>query len=293
MSRAIVICAACLVSLVFWSRSRLKSGDRPILNLTLFKQKSFAVAFMLLFTLGFSLYSTTVLIPQFVQTLLGYTAELAGFAMSPGGVTIMLMMPVVGLLITRVDPRAMITFGVLILATSMLLMHADMSLGMSFKTVVWLRVYQSVSLAFLFIPINTIAYNNIPRSQNNDVSGLSNLARNIGGSVGTSFVATMLARRSQNHQNALVQHMTCGDVSFQDRINSLAGFLQNNAGPGSGSHIDAMNAAQGNIYNQLHAQSQMLAYLDIISILGVFCMVMVPLVWIVPKPKGGADAPAH
>ncbi len=289
----IILCAGCLVGLVFWSLSRLKQGDRPILNLTLFKQKSFAVSFVLLFTLGFALYSTTVLIPQYVQTLLGYTAELAGLVISPGGITIMLMMPVVGLLITRVDSRAMITFGFLILATSMLVMHQYMALDSSFKTIMWLRIYQSISLAFLFIPINTIAYNNIPRSQNNDVSGLSNLARNIGGSVGTSFVATMLARRSQNHQNVLVQHMTRGDGSFQGRIDSLTSFLQSGNGPGSGSHLDAMSAAQGNLYNQLHNQAQMLAYLDIIAILAVFCMVMVPLVWIVPKPKGGGDAPAH
>ena len=289
----ICVCVIALVGLVVWSLSRLKKGDRPILNLTLFKQKSFAVAFVLLFTLGFALYSTTVLIPQFVQTLLGYTAELAGLAMSPGGLTIMLMMPIVGLLITRVDPRVMITFGFFILATSLFTMHQYLSLGASFKTVMWLRIYQSVSLAFLFIPINTIAYNNIPRSQNNDVSGLSNLARNIGGSVGTSFVATMLARRSQNHQNAMVQHLSAGDSALQQRVNSLAGFLQNSTGPGSGSHTDAMAAAQGNVYNMLHGQSQMLAYLDIIAIMAVFCMVVIPLVWIVPKPKGGGDAPAH
>ncbi len=289
----IIVCTVCLVSLVFWSLSRLKAGDRPILNLTLFKQKSFAVAFMLLFTLGFALYSTTVLIPQLVQTLLGYTAELAGLAMSPGGVAIMLMMPVVGILITRVDPRAMITFGFLVLSASLLTMHQYLSLNSSFKAVMWLRVFQSISLAFLFIPINTIAYTNIPQAQNNDVSGLSNLARNIGGSVGTSFVATMLARRSQNHQNALVQHLTAGSSALQQRLQSLAGFLQNAAGPGSGNNTDAMSAAQGNIYNQLHSQSQMLAYLDIIAIMAVFCMVMVPLVWIVPKPKAGGDVPAH
>ena len=289
----IIVCAAALVGLVFWSLARLKSGDRPILNLTLFKQKSFAVAFILLFTLGFSLYSTTVLIPQFVQTLLGYTAELAGLAMSPGGLTIMFMMPVVGILITRTDPRAMITFGFFVLATSLLTMHQYLALDSSFKTVMWLRIYQSVSLAFLFIPINTIAYNNIPRSQNNDVSGLSNLARNIGGSVGTSFVATMLSRRAQNHQTALTQHLTAGDGRLQMRIDSLASFLQSANGPGSGNHTDAMAAAQGNIYNMVHGQAQMLAYLDIIAVLAVFCIVMVPLVWIVPKPKGGGDAPAH
>ena len=288
-----VVCVTCLIGLILWSLSRLKSGERPILNLTLFKQKSFAVAFTLLFVLGFSLYATTVLIPQYVQTLLGYTAELAGLVISPGGITIMLMMPVVGILITRADPRAMITFGFLVQGVALLAMHQYLSLDASFKTIMWLRIFQSISLAFLFIPINTIAYNNIPRSQNNDVSGLSNLARNIGGSVGTSFVATMLSRRAQNHQTALAQHLTAGDNRFQLRIDGLASFLQNSAGPGSGNHADAMAAANGNIYNMMHNQAQMLAYLDIIAVLAVFCLAMVPLAWIVPKPKGGTDAPAH
>ena len=188
----------------------------------------------------------------------------------------------------------MITFGFTCLAGSLLLMHQEMALDSSFKTIMWLRIIQSISLAFLFIPINTTAYNGIPRSQNNDVSGLMNLARNIGGSVGTAFVATMLARRAQSHQTYLVGHLTGGDNAFQDRVNSVAGFLQGNSGAGSGNHADAIAAAQANIYNMLHNQSQMLAYLDIIAVLAIFCACMVPLVWLVPKPKGGAgDAPAH
>lgn len=289
----IVACAIALVGLIAWSLLSLKRGNRPILNLTLFKQKSFAVSFTLLFVLGFSLYATTVLIPQYVQTLLGYTASLAGLVISPGGLTIMLMMPVVGVLIGKVDPRLMITFGFTTLAASLLLMHQEMALDSSFKTIMWLRVIQSISLAFLFIPINTTAYNGVPRSQNNDVSGLMNLARNIGGSVGTAFVATELARRSQAHQMAIVQHLTAGDSYFQQRISSLAGFLQGSGGGGGGNLTDATNAAQANIYNLVRSQSQMLAYLDIIAILTIFCAVMVPLVWLVPRPKGGGDAPAH
>ena len=289
----IVLCGASLVGLIAWSLYQTRKGNRPILNLTLFKRKSFAVAFALLFILGFSLYSSTVLIPQFVQTLLGYTAELAGFVMSPGGFIIMLMMPVVGILITRMDPRAMITIGFVVMTSSLLAMHQMLALDSSFKTVMWLRVWQGASLAFLFIPINTIAYNGVPRSQNNDVSGLSNLARNVGGSVGTAFVATMLARRSQAHQQNMVRNLNSGTQAFTDRVNSMAGFLQGSRGPGGGSHVDALAAAQGNVYNMLHSQSQMLAYLDIIAVLAVFTGIMVPLVWIVPKPKGGGDAPAH
>ncbi len=290
----IVVCVVSLVSLIAWSLYQTKKGNRPILNLTLFKRSSFAVAFVLLFVLGFSLYSSTVLIPQFVQTLLGYTAELAGFVMSPGGLIIMFMMPVVGLLITRVDPRAMITFGFLLLASSLLAMHQMLALDSSFKTVMWLRVWQGASLAFLFIPINTISYNGVLRAQNNDVSGLSNLARNVGGSVGTAFVATMLARRAQAHQQNMTYHLNAGSSAFNDRVSSVASYLQGRSGPGGRNYSDAMAAAQGNIYNMLHSQSQMLAYLDIIAVLAVFCTVMVPLVWIVKKPApASSETMAH
>jgi MFS transporter, DHA2 family, multidrug resistance protein len=285
------LCVVSLVTLIYWELRQLRIGHRPILNLTLFKRKSFAVAFVLLFVLGFSLYSSTVLIPQYVQTLLGYTAELAGFVLSPGGFTIMLMMPVVGFMISRVDPRYMITFGFLLLSWSLYRMHS-LSLQSSFKDIMWLRIYQAASLAFLFIPINTISYNGVPQAQNNDVSGLSNLARNVGGSVGTSFVATMLARRSQTHQAVLGRNLTDGDPAFQARIHSLSSFLQGHTGAGSSS--DTISAAQGNIYNQVHAQASMLAYLDIMSVLMIFCLAVVPLVWIVGKPaKMAKDAPVH
>lgn len=285
------LCVVSLVTLIYWELRQLRIGERPILNLTLFKRKSFAVAFVLLFVLGFSLYSSTVLIPQYVQTLLGYTAELAGFVLSPGGFTIMLMMPVVGFMISRVDPRYMITFGFLLLSWSLYRMHS-LSLQSSFKDIMWLRIYQAASLAFLFIPINTISYNGVPQAQNNDVSGLSNLARNVGGSVGTSFVATMLARRSQAHQSVLGRNLTNGDPAFQERIHSLSSFLQGHTGSGSSS--DTIAAAQGNIYNQVHSQASMLAYLDIMSVLMVFCLAVVPLVWIVGKPaKMAGDAPVH
>jgi DHA2 family multidrug resistance protein len=290
----IIICVASLVSLIVWSLVQARKGNRPILNLTLFRRPSFAIAFTLLFVLGFSLYSSTVLIPQFVQTLLGYTAELAGFVMSPGGLIIMFMMPVVGLLITRVDPRVMISFGFLLMTSSLFAMHQMLALNSSFKTVMWLRVWQGASLAFLFIPINTISYNGVPRSQNNDVSGLSNLARNVGGSVGTAFVATMLARRSQAHQQNMTQVLGPGSTAYNDRINSVSGYLQHNGGPSLTNHSDAIAAAQGNIYNMLHSQSQMLAYLDIIAILAVFTTVMVPLVWLVPKPApASSETMAH
>ena len=287
----VALCVVSLVTLIFWELYQLKIKKRPILNLTLFKRRTFAIPFVLMFILGFALYGTTVLIPQMVQTLFGYTAELAGFVISPGGIMIMLMMPLVGFLIGKVDPRALICYGFFTLAMSMWLMHT-FSLESSFKYIMWVRVYQASGLAFLFIPINTISYNGVPQSQNNDVSGLTNLARNIGGSCGTAFVATMLSRGQQRHEAYMIRNLTPSSQAFQNQVSRLKGMFGGNStgnpltGPGS-------HTAQAYIYGQLHRQSAMLAYMDIIAIFGVFCLCMIPLVLFIGKIKPAGDAPVH
>jgi DHA2 family multidrug resistance protein len=291
------LCVVSLITLIVWELYQLKIKKRPILNLTLFKRKTFAIPFVLMFVLGFSLYGTTVLIPQMVQTLLGYTAELAGFVISPGGLCIMCMMPVVGFLVGRTDPRLLIGYGFIVLSISMAMMHT-FSLGSSFKYIMWVRVFQASGLAFLFIPINTIAYAGVPRSQNNDVSGLTNLARNIGGSVGTAFVATMLSRRTQAHEAVMVRDMVPGNEAFRNRVNNLKGLFPGGSGGTAGGFggkaTGNVHAAQAYIYSQLHRQAAMLAYMDIIAIFAVFCICMVPLVVFIGRTKPPAgDAPAH
>ncbi len=285
-----VLCVVSLVTLIVWELYQLKMKHRPILNLTLFRRKTFAIPFVLMFVLGFSLYGTTVLIPQMVQTLFGYTAELAGLVISPGGVCIMFMMPVVGFLVGRTDPRYLICYGFFILSTSLIFMHG-LSLNSSFTQIMWLRVYQASGLAFLFIPINTITYTGVPREQNNDVSGLTNLARNIGGSVGTAFVATMLARGTQRHEATMVRNLTPGNYNFENRVAQMkqyfGGHSTGNPLTGPGSHT-----AQAYIYQQLHRQSSMLSYMDIVSVFAVFCACMIPLVILIGKIKPASDGPA-
>ena len=164
------------------------------------------MACFMLFIVGFVLYATTLLLPQLAQSLMGYTAELAGLMIMPGGFALILTLPLVGYLLSRYDARVMIVEGLLMLAMSMFLMAHRFDLDVDFNTLMWARVYQSVSLAFLFIPINTAAYSYLPREKNNVASGLINLFRNIGASVGISFVTTMLARRAQFHQSVLAAH---------------------------------------------------------------------------------------
>ena len=204
----------------------------------------------------------------------------------------MVMMPVVGILVGKVDARYLISYGFFILATSMLWMHG-LTLDASFKHIMWLRVYQASGLAFLFIPINTVTYTGVPRSQNNDVSGLTNLARNIGGSVGTAFVATMLARGSQRHEALMIRNLTPSTGNFNNMVGQLKGFFGGHGGGGNNMTGPGTHTAQAYIYNMLHRQSAMLAYMDIIAIFAVFCFCMIPLVFAIGKIKPSHDAPAH
>lgn len=286
-----IVCVVSLLVLVFWEILQIRKGHKPILDLTLFRNRTFAISFILMFVLGFTLFGTTVLIPQFAQTLLGYTAERAGLAISPGGLTVMAMMPLVGFLVGRVDPRYLIVLGFSMLAIALHHM-LTLNLEVSYAYLALLRVFQASGLAFLFVPINTISYTDIPREKNNDVSGLTNLARNIGGSVGTSFFVTSLARRSQFHQHRLVDKMSTSDSSFQQSVDSLARYFQRGVG-GAASSAQAQMMAQGNIYRQLITQSTMLAYLDVIVVLSIGCVCMIPLVFLMKKRKVSAPVAMH
>ncbi len=288
----IILCVTSLITLIIWEVVQIKRKQRPILDLTLFKNRNFAVSFVLMGVLGVVLFGTTVMIPQFVQSLLGYTAEQAGLVISPGGLMVMMMMPIVGFLVSRVDPRWMIVYGFSISGWALFTM-LDLNLGVSYGHVAMLRVFQAAGLAFLFIPINTLSYTGIPMTKNNDVSGLTNLARNIGGSVGTAFVVTMLARRQQFHQNRLGTWVSQNNANLQNQVNSLGRYLAQH-GRGSGSAAQGQALAQGNIYGQFLRQCTMLAYLDVIKVLALAMVVLIPLVFFMkrpPKNKGGA--PIH
>jgi DHA2 family multidrug resistance protein len=290
----IVAMVVAFVTMIWWELKQLRDGHRPILNLTLFTRRQFAISFLLMFVLGFSLYGTTILIPQFVQTLLGYTAELAGKVLSPAGFMMMAMMPVVGILSGKVDPRKLIGYGFFMLTASLVYM-SQLNLNLSYGELVLMRCFQASGLAFLFIPINTIAYIGVKQTESNDVSGLTNLARNIGGSCGTAFMATMLIRRTDAHENSMARDLTTANPGFNAQVSQLAGLFKagNGAGPvGGGPSAGAVHQAQAFIYNQLHRQAATLAYVDIIRYLTIFCACMIPVLFFIPKPPKNASASA-
>jgi len=274
----------CLVGTVVWERVH----PNPIVNVRLFANPNFAISVALMFTLGGVLYGSTVLIPQFVQTLMGYSAERAGMVLSPGGFTTMAMMPLVGFLVSRVPAKYLIAAG--FAGLSLALWHmSSIQLAIDPGTATMYRVYQAASLAFLFVPINTVAYLGVPREQNNQVAGLMNLARNIGGSVGIAFLVTALARRSQSYQTLLVDRLTSDNPLFQDRLAQLQR-LFGSAGP-----ADALKRAYGVLYMTVQQQAAVLAYVRIIEIFALITAVFVPLILLFLRKNrpGAAPAGAH
>src|SRR5450755_1487510 len=225
-----IISAASLIFVVVWEWNQ----KDPIIDLHLFRERSFAAANFLMFMLGFALLGSTLLLPLFMQTLLGYTAERSGLALMPGGFAIMVCMPLVGFLLSRYSPRYLMMFGLIMLSFSLFHM-TNFDLAVDFHTVMMARVYQAIGLAFLFVPINTTAYSSLPRDKNNAASGLMNLARNIGGSVGISFVTTGLARRAQFHQVRLMENLNAANPQFRSALQGMAStFSGGGSGPGSG-----------------------------------------------------------
>ncbi|HEY1500523.1 MAG TPA: DHA2 family efflux MFS transporter permease subunit [Acidobacteriaceae bacterium] len=285
-----ILCAASLVILILWEIAQIRRGRRPILDLTMFRNRNFSISWLLMFVLGFALFGTTVLIPLFVQQLMGYTAEQAGLVISPGGVAILFLMPLVGFLVGRVDNRYLIAIGFATLSAALYALHT-IDTQASYAYIAWMRVFQASGLAFLFVPINTLSYSEVPREKNNDVSGLMNLARNIGGSCGTSFFVTILARRSQEHQDRLAMYLNSASIQLRQAVAALSSHVQQ--GGLTASPAQARALAQGSLYQQLIRQSTQLAYLDVVSILSVCAACMIPLIFFMKKHKGGGPAGAH
>ena len=263
-SHIIVICAflaGCgLIAFLY----RELTAKHPIIDLSLYKSRNFAMTQFVMVVIGAALYSTTVMIPQFLQEMLGYTATEAGLALSAGGVVLIFLLPLVGWLGQKMDPRLMITIGFTLL-TFGIWRIGDLSLGISFWNAASWRVVMVLGMPFLFVPISVMSYVGVPQEKNNEVSGLTALARNIGGSLGVSFISTMLVRRAQVHQEYLSAHVYSGAAQYNNLEHSLSGALQ--AGGVSSANMAAH--AAGQIYNMMLEQARTLAYVDTVHVLVV------------------------
>jgi DHA2 family multidrug resistance protein len=269
-----IICVICLLLAILWE---LHQKD-PVIKLRLMRDRNFAVGVFMMYALGFALYGSTVLLPIFLQNLLGYDALTSGLALSPGGIVTMCTMPIVGLLMMRFQARWLIIVGLVIGFVGLLKM-ANFNLQIRFSDAVWTRMVLSAGLGFLFVPINTAAYYYIAKTETDYASGLINLARNLGGSTGISFVTTMLARRAQFHQTILVSHVTENNPIYLKMFDGAKEMLVQ-----QGVNVtEAATKANAMIYGFIKQQASMLAFIDNFRVLGVVFLVMIPLVFLMKK----------
>jgi DHA2 family multidrug resistance protein len=271
----------CMLGMVVWEWAH----PNPIVNVRLFRNRNFAMSAGLMFMVFSVLYGSTVLIPLFLQTLMGYSAQSAGEVLSLGAFATMATMPLVGFLSSRVPAKYLIAAGTAGLSLSLFHM-SGITLAIDAHVATMYRVYQAITLAFLFIPINVVAYIGIPREQNNQVSGLMNLARNIGGSMGIAFLTTMLARRSQAFQNLLVSHLPQSNPYLQDRLAQLEQVFSS-AGP-----ADALRRAYAALYGTIQQQAALLSYVDIIRDLAIVSALFVPLILLLVRRNELGSGPA-
>ena len=281
MITALVIISATAFVLLIW---RELHHDNPMVDLRLMKNPDFAVTFVLMLMLGFMLFGSTFLIPALAQQLMGYRAVDAGLVLSPGGLMTIVLMPLVGRMINKVDLRLLTAIG-LIVGSGALLLMTNLYLDASYTTLVWLRLLQSASLPFLFLPINQLAFRDIPPAKTNNASALINLARNFGGSIGVAVASTELTRRAQFHQSRLVEQMQGLNPFYPDFAQHVAHAY--------GTTPDSSLTLAG-IYQTVVQQATLLSYLDAFKLLGVVFLVLVPLLLLVKPGKGGvSQVPAH
>jgi len=261
----------------------------PVVDVRMFRNFNFAISNLMMFSLGVLLFASLVMMPQFLQTLMGYTAQNAGLVLSGASLVILLEMPIVGQLTTKIPAKYIMAFGWLCLAGGMFYSTRRMDLLMSFGSASSLRITQAFGLGFLFVPISLGAYVGIEPQKANTVAGLINFMRNIGSSVGTSMVTTLLARRSQFHQSMMAYHTTNYDAPFVNQFNGLSAQLVH-----AGATIpDAQVQASARAYQAMQVQSATLAYVDTFMVLAVAAIAMFALSFLVKSndpAAGGAVA---
>ncbi len=273
-----------LVALVI----RELTHENPIMDLRLLSKMNFATAATFCFILGMVLNCSTILLPQFLQLDLGYPAQQAGMALSPGGIALAFMMPIAGYLATRFDPRVIIAIGFAV--TSFGLFHlTNIYFGVSFSTMVTDRVIQVIGIPLIFIPISTLAYVGVPRDKFNQVSSISNFMRNIGGSFGVSLLVNFLSRQGQIHRGALTAHTNHANPFFERQLHAIT---QHFVAMGA-STTEASHRALAQISAQVDLQSSVLSFANSFWILGLLVLLLIPLPFIMRRPsKEEAEAAA-
>ena len=271
---AMMLSLAVFVYQSFW-------GKEPLVNLRVLRDRNFLVGSTLIFMFGIAIYSTVVVLPLFYQELLGYTAFTAGLVVAPRGLGAICGMPVIGYLSNKVDPRYLLTFGFGVFGLTTLY-FGTITLGISPTTLFLPVLIPGFGLSFVFVPISTAAYGTLKNEQMGNASGIFNLLRNIGGSIGISIATTLLTRRSDAHQNELTNYMPQSGTAYQNALHGAQSFLSTYFGP-----ANAAPAARATLYRQLGQQAHYWSFVDIFRWLSILSVACVGAVWFFKKVKPG------
>ncbi len=276
-----------LISLAFALYWELRHPD-PVVEIRLLKNRNFAIASFFYFLFGFVLFGSTVLIPQMLQSLFGYTATLAGLVLGPGALVIVVLAPLVVRLVGRIPVAALIAFGFTVLGLAMLF-YSSFNLETDYGKEAMARAVQGFGLAFLFVPTSQLAYSYLPKNKNNKASSLTNLFRNQGGSFGIAFVTTMIQRRSQFHETVLTAHASALNPIYLARLGQLTEYFRRHGDSQTG----ASQHAAAQLYALLERQAGMLSFADVFWLLGLIAFAGPVVTIFIRKFQRAGSAPAH
>jgi DHA2 family multidrug resistance protein len=272
------IAASCLILFVMVELF----SENPVVNLRAFKHLTFSSGNIIMFFVFFGLFGSIVLLPVYLQTLMGYTSFLAGLALGPGGISTMIAMPIAGVLVNKINPKAILAFGIMIAAYSVHLM-SQFNLFADFNAVLWPRVLLGVGMGFIFIPLTTLTMAAMRKEEMGNATAIFNLLRNLGGSFGVAFITTILARRAQFHQARLIEHLTPFDRNMQVVVPQISEFLRQKGFPPPFLDQGSLGVIQG----ELLRQAAMLSFNDAFYLLSI--MMAVVLLFVPLMKKGEED----
>jgi DHA2 family multidrug resistance protein len=265
------------------------STDHPVVELRVFRIRTYATGVFLMTVVGFVLYGSLVLLPIFLQTLLAYPAIQAGIAMAPRGLGSFIAMPIVGAIMARFDPRKLLVIGIGT-ASFTLLQLSWLNLDAGYWQIFWPQIVQGIALAFLFVPLTTATMSPIAPERMGNATSIFNLMRNIGGSTGIAAVTTLIARREQVHTNILGSHVNVYDFGSRMRLKEMtAFFISKGSDPPTASH-----RAYLALFGMVQRQSAMQSFVEAFWLLAIIFLALVPLIFIMKKPKAhSTDFAAH
>ena len=275
----LILAAVSVLAFVLFVIVELKFAKNPVVDLRVFRNITFSGGNIVMFIAFFNMIGSIVLLPLYAQLLLGYTATLAGLVLYPGGFATLFIMPFVARFIGKHNPKYPLFFGVLVCAFSSWKM-SQFSLGSDFNALVWPRIYLGLGMGLTFIPLTTLTLSSIPKQQMGNATGIYNLLRNLGGSIGVAFATTMFARRAQVHQSRLVEHLTPFDSSFMEAVEKGKALLHMRGIPEASSE----KAILGKIYSEVVRQATMIGFNDTFFILSIMMLCILPLLFLLRRP---------